>query len=167
MLASYVTGFLLALVLHELGHYAAAYACRIRITEFGVGWGRRLGGTKLRGVDYVLRVLPVGAYVRLDLKELQLRPLGQQVLVLLAGVIVNLVAAGTTNGTRFSTMNYLLAATNILPVYQQDGWKCGMVVLRGIMQRKSLLVEWTFTLTGSTLTLFLFGALVLRVLKAG
>ncbi|HEY6119321.1 MAG TPA: site-2 protease family protein [Pyrinomonadaceae bacterium] len=167
MLASYVTGFLLALVLHELGHYAAAYACRIRITEFGVGWGRRLAGTKLRGVDYVLRVLPVGAYVRLDLKELQLRPLGQQVLVLLAGIIVNLVAAGTTSGTRFSTMNYLLAATNILPVYQQDGWKCGMVVLRGIMQRKSLLVEWTFTLTGSTLTLFLFGALVLRVLKAG
>jgi len=165
MIVSYVTCFLGALVLHELGHFAAAYACRIRINEFGVGWGRRLAGTTLGGVDYVFRVLPVGAYVRFDLKELQLRPLGQQVLVLLAGIIVNLLAASLTGGTRFSAMNYLLAATNILPVYQQDGWKCGMVMLRGIMRRKSRLVEWTFTITGSSLTLFLFGALVLHVLR--
>ena len=166
MFASYAICFLVALVLHEIGHFVAARACRVSITEFGVGWGKRFAGIRLGGIDYVLRVWPMGAYVRLDLQELQLQPLGQQVLVLLAGIIVNLVAASATSGTRFSAMNYLLAATNILPLYQQDGWKCGMVMLRGIMRRKSLLVEWTFTIAGSSLSLFLFAAFMARCLKA-
>jgi len=167
MFVSYVISFLAALVLHEMGHFAAAYACRVNITEVGVGWGRRFAGFQAGGVDYVLRALPMGAYVRLDLTELQGRPLGQQVLVLLAGIIVNLVAASATSGTHFSTMNFLLAATNILPLYQQDGWKCGMVMLRGIMLRKSLLVEWIFTIAGSSLSILLFGAFLARCLKVG
>jgi membrane-associated protease RseP (regulator of RpoE activity) len=166
MFISYALCFLVALLLHEIGHVAAARACKISISEFGVGWGKKLLGFNIRGVDYVLRVLPVGAYVRLDLNQLQSRPLGQQVLVLLAGIIVNLVTASATGGTRFSTMNFLLAATNLLPLYQQDGWKCGMVMLRGVLRRKSRLVEWTFTIAGSSLSLFIFGALLVRCFKA-
>ena len=161
MLSSYALYFLVALLIHELGHYAAAYACRVTISEFGLGWGRKLFGFRIRQVDYVIRVLPVGAYVRLDLRELQERPLGQQVLVLLAGIIVNLMAAALTAGTSFSVMNSLLAATNLLPLYQQDGWKCGMVMLRAILRRKSSLVEWTFTIAGSVLSLMLMAAEVL------
>jgi hypothetical protein len=59
-------------------------------------------------------------------------------------------------------MNYLLAATNILPLYQQDGWKCGMVMLRGILRQKSPMVEWTFTIAGTTLSFAVLGAEVLR-----
>jgi membrane-associated protease RseP (regulator of RpoE activity) len=161
MLSSYALYFLVALLIHELGHFAAAYACRVTISEFGLGWGRKLFGFRIRQVDYVIRVLPVGAYVRLDLRELQERPLGQQVLVLLAGIIVNLLAASLTAGTSFSVMNSLLAATNLLPLYQQDGWKCGMVMLRAILRRKSSLVEWTFTMAGSVLSLMLMAAQVL------
>jgi Peptidase family M50 len=167
MFVSYALCFLLALVLHEMGHFTAARACRVSITEFGVGWGRRFLGMRVSGIDYVLRAWPMGAYVRLDLRELQERPLAQQVLVLLAGIIVNLVAASATNGTRFSAMNYLLAATNILPLYQQDGWKCGMVMLRGLMKRKSRFVEWTFTIAGTGLSLILFAAFVIRCFKLG
>src|SRR4030095_3676140 len=166
MFLSYAFCFLIALLLHEIGHVVAARACKINISEFGVGWGRRLIGLRIRGIDFVLRVLPVGAYVRLDLLQLQARPLGQQVLVLLAGIIVNLVTASATAGSRFSTMNFLLAATNLLPLYQQDGWKCGMLMLRGILRRKSRLVEWTFTIAGSSLSLILFGALMVRCFKA-
>jgi hypothetical protein len=108
----------------------------------------------------------VGAYVRFDLNDLQQRPLPQQVLILLAGIIANLLAATATSGTRFSLMNFLLAATNILPLYQQDGWKCGMVMLRGALGRKSSLVEWTFTIAGSVLSLALFSALLIRVFRA-
>lgn len=157
----------MALLLHEAGHFAAARACNVTISEFGLGWGRRLLGFRLNGVDYLIRILPVGAYVRLDLNELQRRPLSQQVLVLLAGIVANLVAATLTGGTRFSVMNFLLAATNILPLYQQDGWKCGMVMLRGILRRKSFLVEWTFTIAGSGLSVALFVALVVRYLQSG
>jgi membrane-associated protease RseP (regulator of RpoE activity) len=166
MFLSYSLCFLAALLLHEMGHFVAARACRVNVSEFGVGWGRKLVGFQFAGVEYVFRLLPVGAYVRLSLADLQKRPLGQQVLVLLAGIIVNLVAASVTAGTQFSTMNYLLAATNILPLYQQDGWKCGMVMLRGILQRKSLFVEWTFTIAGSSLSLVFFIALFARCLRA-
>jgi hypothetical protein len=81
--------------------------------------------------------------------------------VLLAGIIANLVAGVATGGTHFSLMNYLLAATNILPLYQQDGWKCGMVMLRGTKRRKSPLIDWTFTIAGSALSLALIAAQVL------
>jgi membrane-associated protease RseP (regulator of RpoE activity) len=162
MFYTYLFYFLVAVMLHELGHFAAARACSVTISEFGFGWGRKLFGFRLGGVDYVVRMLPIGAYVRLDMGELVRRPLSQQVLVLLAGVIANLIMAALASGTRFGLMNYLLAATNVLPLYQQDGWKCGMVMLRGAFKRKSSLAEWTFTLAGGGLSLTLMAAAVFR-----
>lgn len=162
MLISSVAYFLLALLLHELAHLAAARACNVTVSEFGLGWGPKLFGFRIREVDFGIHLLPVGAYVRFNLAELQQRPLPQQVLILLAGIIVNLVAASVTPGTRFSLMNFLLAATNILPLYQQDGWKCGMVVLRSVLGRRSAVVEWTFTIAGTGLSLLVIGIELLR-----
>jgi Zn-dependent protease len=159
---AYILCFLVALLIHELGHCIAALGCNVTVSEFGLGWGRKLWSFRIRGVDFVIRVLPVGAYVRLNLDELQARPLGQQVLVLLAGIIVNMVAGVVTAGTHFSLMNYLLAATNFLPFYQQDGWKCGMVILRSTMRRKSSLIDWTFTIAGSALSLALIATQILN-----
>lgn len=153
MLVSYLFAFIIALLIHELGHLAAARVCRVPAMEFGLGWGRKLFGFHFGGVEYKLHALPVGAYVRLDMSELQQRSLSRQVLVLRAGIIVNLVAAALTLGTPFGTINLLLAATNLLPLYQQDGWKCGMVMLRALLRRKSAVVEWTFTIAGSGVSL--------------
>lgn len=162
MLISYLLSFFTALLLHELGHLAAARLCYVPAPEFGLGWGRKLFGIHFRGVEYKLHALPIGAYVRLDIAELQQRSLSRQVLILLAGIIVNLVAAALTAGTPFGTMNLLLAATNILPLYQQDGWKCGMVMLRALLRRKSAVVEWTFTIAGSCLSLALIAFQAMR-----
>ena len=152
MLITYVLLFAATMFIHELGHLAAARLCRVRASELGLGWGPKLFGVKVLGVHFKLHLLPVGAYVRLDMRELQTRPLSQQVFVLLAGVLVNLAAALLTQGTWFSVMNYLLAATNLLPLYQQDGWKCGMVMLRALLERRSSLVEWTFTIAGAVVS---------------
>ena len=162
MFSTYIPYFVVAILLHELGHFAAARACSVTISEFGFGWGPKLLGFRFNGVDYQVRILPIGAYVRLDMVELSRRPLSQQVLVLLAGIITNLVVAALATGTSFGLMNYLLAATNVLPLYQQDGWKCGMMMLRGTFQRKSSLAEWTFTLAGGFLSLTLMAAAVFR-----
>ncbi|HEX8845488.1 MAG TPA: site-2 protease family protein [Pyrinomonadaceae bacterium] len=162
MLISYLLSFFVALLLHEIGHLAAARLCHVPAMEFGLGWGTRLFSFRRGGVEYKLHALPVGAYVRLDMTELQRRVLSQQVLVLLAGIIVNLIAAALTAGTPFGTMNLLLAATNILPLYQQDGWKCGMVMLRALLRRKSAIVEWTFTIAGSCVSLALIAFQALR-----
>jgi membrane-associated protease RseP (regulator of RpoE activity) len=162
MLLTITASFVVAMLIHELGHLLAARACGVPAPELGLGWGRRLWGAKLWGVEFKLHALPVGAYVRLDVAELQRRPLGQQVAVLLAGVFVNLAAAALTPGTWFSLINYVLAATNLLPFYQQDGWKCGMVILRSSFGRRSSLVEWTFTIAGSVLSCAVLFTLALR-----
>ena len=162
MLIGYVLQFALTMFIHELGHLAAARVCGVPAPELGLGWGPRLFGLKAGGVEFKLHLLPIGAYVRLDMSVLQTRPLAQQVFVLLAGVLVNLAAAGATQGSWFSLMNLLLAASNLLPLYQQDGWKCGMVVMRAALKRRSALVEWTFTVAGGGASLALFAAQALR-----
>jgi len=162
VLVSYLLSFIIALLVHELGHLVAARVCRVPAPEFGLGWGRKLVGFRFGDVEYKLHALPIGAYVRLNIVELQRRSISQQVLILLAGIIINLIAATLFAGTPFGTINLLLAATNILPLYQQDGWKCGMVMLRALLKRKSAVVEWTFTIAGSSLSLALIAFQALR-----
>lgn len=162
MFIGYVLQFALTMFIHELGHLAAARVCGVPAPELGLGWGPRLFGFKARSVEFKLHALPIGAYVRLDMSALQTRPLAQQVFVLLAGVLVNLAAAGATQGTWFSLMNLLLAASNLLPLYQQDGWKCGMVMLRALLERRSSMVEWTFTVAGGVVSLAVFASLAIK-----
>jgi membrane-associated protease RseP (regulator of RpoE activity) len=162
MLLTYIFSFVCAMLIHELGHLIAARLCKVSAPELGLGWGPKLLGFRAGEVEFKLHALPVGAYVRLDIKELQQRPLAQQTFVLLAGIFVNLFAAVCTQGTWFSLMNYVLAATNLLPFYQQDGWKCGMVILRTLMARRSAIVEWTFTVAGGLLSVGVFITLALR-----
>jgi membrane-associated protease RseP (regulator of RpoE activity) len=164
MLITYVLLFAATMFIHELGHLAAARLCGVRAPELGLGWGPKLFEVSVGGVRFRLHALPVGAYVRLDMKGLQTRPLVQQVFVLLAGVLVNIAAALATQGSWFSLMNYLLAATNLLPLYQQDGWKCGMVMLRALLARRSSLVEWTFTITGAFVSLSALASLAFKYL---
>ena len=139
--------FACALVLHEMGHFLAARACRVQVTQAGLGWGPKLFGVQLQGVDYQLRLLPLGAYIRMDMAGLQKRPLFQQLFVLLAGIAVNLILAAVTWGSFFGTLNLILAIGNLFPLYQQDGWKSGMVIFRRVFKRASPLVEWSFTLS--------------------
>ena len=136
-----------ALVLHEMGHFFAARACKVPVSEAGLGWGPKVFGLRFNGVDYQFRLLPLGAYVRMDVSTLQKRPLFQQLFVLLAGIAVNIFLAAVTWGTFFGDLNLVLALGNLVPLYQQDGWKSGMVIFRRVFKRRSPLVEWSFTLS--------------------
>ena len=150
-----------ALVFHEMGHFLAARACRVRVTQAGFGWGPKLFGFRVNGVDYQFHLLPLGAFIRMDMSGLQRRPLFQQLFVLLAGIAVNLVLGAVAWGTFFGTLNLVLAIANLLPLYQQDGWKTGMVIFRRAFRRSSPLVEWTFTISGGLMGLvFLTRALL-------
>ena len=150
-----ILSFACALVLHELGHFLAARACRVGITQAGLGWGPKLLGFRVSSVDYQLRMLPLGAYIRMDMAGLQKRPLSQQLFVLLAGIAVNLILAAITWGSFFGTFNLVLGVVNLFPLYQQDGWKSGMVIFRRIFKRASPLVEWAFTLSPGVVGLIL------------
>ena len=150
-----VLSFVSALVLHEAGHCIAARACKIRVIEAGLGWGPLLLKLRIREVDYQLRLLPLGAYVRMDMNGLQKRPLSQQLLVLLAGVGVNFALSAIAWGSFFGTLNLILALGNLFPLYQQDGWKSGMVIFRSMFKRPSPIVEWSFTISAGLVGLLL------------
>jgi membrane-associated protease RseP (regulator of RpoE activity) len=148
-----ILSFAGALMLHEMGHFLAARACGVPVTQAGLGWGPKLFGFKINGVDYQLRLLPIGAFIRMDMSGLQKRPLFQQLFVLLAGIAVNLILAALAWGTFFGTLNLVLALVNLLPLYQQDGWKSGMVIFRRVFKRPTPLVDWSFTLSAGMMGL--------------
>jgi membrane-associated protease RseP (regulator of RpoE activity) len=152
-LINFIVSFFAALVLHELGHCVAARLCAVPIKQAGFGWGPKLFGVRFSKVDCQLRLLPVGAYVQMDMVALQLRPLFQQLFVLGAGVGVNLLLCALTWGSLFSALNLALAIGNLIPVYQLDGWKSGMVICRRMFGRPSPLVEWMLTLGGGAIGL--------------
>ena len=156
ILINAIASFFAALVLHELGHYFAARMCAVPIKQAGFGWGPKLFGVRMSEVDCHVRLFPVGAYVQMDMVALQRRPLFQQLFVLGAGVGVNLVLCVLTWGSIFSALNLALAIGNLIPLYQLDGWKSGMVIVRSMFGRKSPLVEWVLTLGGGAIGLAVF-----------
>ena len=151
-----IVSFLAALVLHELGHYVAARLCGVPIKQAGFGWGPKLFGVRVSDVDCQLRMLPIGAYIQMDMIALQRRPLLQQLFVLGAGVGMNLTLCALTWGSLFGALNLALAIGNIVPFYQLDGWKSGMVICRRMFGRPSPLVEWVLTLGGGAIALAVF-----------
>jgi len=58
-------GLLLLVFLHELGHFSVALAVGNRPRGFYVGFGPLLASFKRNGVEYGLRLIPAGGYVRL------------------------------------------------------------------------------------------------------
>jgi len=145
----------LAMIIHELGHLLAARSCNISASEFGLGMGPRLAGFRLGKISFNLRAIPLGSFVMLDGAALKEKSLKVQLLVHLGGVIFNLIAGFLTYGTTFGWLNLLLAAGNILPLYQHDGWKCGVVIMRALMRGKSQPAERAFTFSGGFVSLLI------------
>ena len=143
----------LAMIVHELGHLVAARWCRVRASELGLGMGPKLFGFRVCGIRLSFRALPIGSFVMLDGAKLKETSVCAQLLVHLGGIIFNLVAGLLTYGTIFGWLNLLLAVGNVLPLYQHDGWKCGVVIMRALMQRKSQPAERAFTFSGGFVSL--------------
>jgi len=143
----------LALIVHELGHLVAARLCKVPASELGLGLGPRLAGFRLGGISFNLRAIPVGSFVRLDGTRLKQKSVRAQLLVHLSGIVFNVVAGFITYGTMFGWLNFLVAAGNILPLYQHDGWKCGVVIMRAWLRRQSEPAERVFTYSGGFVSL--------------
>lgn len=82
---------------HELGHLLAAFAMRIPVARFSIGFGPVLWTWKLGGVEYCLSLIPLGGYVmpRLeDEAELFRIPVGRRIVLWLGGPLANFVLAG-------------------------------------------------------------------------
>ena len=153
MILTFVLLTAATMLVHEFGHLVASRMCGVPASELGLGLGPKLVSFRIRSIGFSLRAIPVASFVRLDSTVLKMRPITEQLTVHLGGVIFNLVAGALTYGTLFSWLNFLLAAGNMLPLYQHDGWKCGVVLMRAWLQRKSQPAEWAFTFSGGFISL--------------
>ncbi len=94
--------FSVMIFLHELGHYLAARACKVKVLEFAVGMGPKLLSrtSKKTGIVYSLRLLPIGGFTAMqgedgedpDPNALVNKPRWQKLSVLFAGSAMNLLS---------------------------------------------------------------------------
>lgn len=61
----FVLGLLVSVFLHEVGHFATARWTGMKATQFYMGFGPRVWSTTRRGVEWGVRALPLGAFVRI------------------------------------------------------------------------------------------------------
>ena len=97
-------------LVHEFGHFAAAKLFGMRVDRFSIGFPPRAFGRKFGDTDYCISWIPIGGYVKIagmidesfDTEfinkepqpwEFRAKPIWQRMIVLAAGVIMNLLLA--------------------------------------------------------------------------
>ena len=99
-------GFALLVILHELGHFAAAKAVGMRVEKFSLFFPPTLISKKVGETEYAIGSIPAGGYVKIsgmnpseDLPEevrdraYHAQPVWKRIVVIAAGPAVNLVVA--------------------------------------------------------------------------
>jgi membrane-associated protease RseP (regulator of RpoE activity) len=103
----FYAGLLLVVIpIHELGHYAVARRFGFKIEEYFVGFGPKLWSTRRGEIEYGIKALPVGGYVKITgmdpFKKVALedipraygsKPRWQRALVILAGPLSHFLIA--------------------------------------------------------------------------
>ena len=101
-----IIGFILMIVIHEGGHYVAAKAFGMKVTQFFVGFGPVLWSTTRGETEYGLKAIPLGGYVRIigmnpfedvepgeEGRTYRVAPFWQKAIVVLAGIMSHFVVA--------------------------------------------------------------------------
>ncbi len=111
MVAQLILGLSILVFIHELGHYLAARAFKIRVEKFYLffdAWGFKLFKFKKGDTEYGIGWLPFGGYVKIagmidesmDKEAMKLppqpwefrsKPAWQRLIVMVAGVVMNLI----------------------------------------------------------------------------
>lgn len=61
----FVIGLLISIFLHEFGHYWTAKKTGMKVTQFYMGFGPRLWSRQRGELEYGVRAIPLGAFVRI------------------------------------------------------------------------------------------------------
>jgi len=61
----FVVGLLISIFLHEVGHFVTARRSSMLVTQFFMGFGPRVWSIRRNEVEYGIRALPLGAFVRI------------------------------------------------------------------------------------------------------
>ncbi len=61
----FVVGLLISIFLHEVGHFVTARRSGMKVTQFFMGMGPKIWSFRRGEIEYGVRALPVGAFVRI------------------------------------------------------------------------------------------------------
>jgi membrane-associated protease RseP (regulator of RpoE activity) len=102
----FAIGILVAIFLHELGHYLTARWTGMKSTQFFIGFGPRVWSFRRGETEYGLRLIPLGAFVRIvgmnsmdevppedEARTYRSKSYPRRLLVISAGSITHIVAA--------------------------------------------------------------------------
>ena len=64
-IVAFFVGLLLVILIHEAGHYAVARHYGFKVEEYFVGFGPRLWSTRRGEIEYGVKALPLGGYVKI------------------------------------------------------------------------------------------------------
>lgn len=87
-------------MMHELGHFITAKLCGVRVNEFAIGMGPAIFKKQFGETLYALRIIPFGGYCAMEGEDgvntespdsFQAKPIGQRILIVIAGPIMNLI----------------------------------------------------------------------------
>ena len=100
----------LLVFIHELGHFVMARILGVRVKEFGFGFPPRLWGIRRGGTTYSINWIPLGGFVRLHGEDGEEHDAGsfvaqrawKRLLILIAGVSMNVVLAAAVFGVGFA-----------------------------------------------------------------
>lgn len=89
------------ILVHEAGHFFAARWSKVRVLEFGLGFGKKFWKHKKNGVEYSAGIIPFGGYVRMLGEEeesdapdsFEKAKLWKRMAITLAGIFMNFVFA--------------------------------------------------------------------------
>jgi len=105
----FIFGFLIAI--HELGHFAAARLCGVRVNEFSIGMGPLLWHRETGETRYSVRLLPIGGFCALEGEDgdtgdercFSRQGFWKKLVILSAGSFMNLLAGVVVIACIFST----------------------------------------------------------------
>jgi regulator of sigma E protease len=105
VIAAVLVAFGASIFLHELGHFWVARKVGMKVEEFAIGFGPKIFSRKRDGIEYSLRGIPAGGFVKLPQmitsealeghadEPVPPAPPGHKVLVAFAGPFMNVVFA--------------------------------------------------------------------------
>jgi len=102
----FVIGLLISVFLHEVGHFSTARLTGMKVTQFFMGFGPRVWSRTKGEVEYGVRALPLGAFVRIigmnnvdevdpadESREYRSQTFPRRLLVITAGSLMHMVIA--------------------------------------------------------------------------
>ena len=76
---AFIVALLLSVMFHELGHFLTARKFGMRVSEFFVGFGRRLWSITRGETEYGIKAIPAGGYCRIEgMTPVDVMPAGEE-----------------------------------------------------------------------------------------